>query len=159
MVVLTLVLAWVGRPLQTVAAPRGILDFEFAGTAERAREILASWSPLARQQAAFSLGLDYLYIPVYAAALGSVCLWAGDRLRSRRLSGQGLGTLLAWGLGLAALLDAVENAALARILFYGPEPVWPAVASLCAGGKFAVILCSAIYLLLSLVFLIRSRSD
>jgi hypothetical protein len=74
-------------PLQTAAAPNGIVSFEFARTAGRANAITSKWkrshlflSAVAGQAdsdivnipyafASFGLGLDYLFMPVYSFAL------------------------------------------------------------------------------------------
>jgi hypothetical protein len=90
---LTLVLFAVFRALdqslQTDAAPNGIISFELAGNALTARSIPDSWKEIsmllsatgepdpdfvnvAYSIAAFGLGLDYLFMPVYALAPGSV---------------------------------------------------------------------------------------
>ena len=92
---LTLVLFAVFRvldqPLQTDAAPNGIVSFELAGNTLTARAITDSWKQLSlllsatRQPnpdivnvayvfAAFGLGLDYLFMPIYALALGLATL-------------------------------------------------------------------------------------
>ncbi|MGE5464956.1 MAG: hypothetical protein ACM3PS_16450, partial [Syntrophothermus sp.] len=87
---LTLILFAVFRaldqPLRTGAAPNGIVSFELAGTPLMARTITESWNQsstllsatgepdpdlvnVAHAFAAFGLGLDYLFMPVYAFAL------------------------------------------------------------------------------------------
>lgn len=48
----------VGRPLQTAAAPAGIVSFRFAGTPENAQQMLASWGPDQRVRA----GLLYVLL-------------------------------------------------------------------------------------------------
>ena len=57
--VLMLVLLRIDAPLQTDAAPMGIVSYELAGSVDGAQRILDSWDPTARLYAAFSLGLDY----------------------------------------------------------------------------------------------------
>jgi hypothetical protein len=136
---LTVVLQIVGRPLQNPAAPQGIVSFELAGTLPAAQAIIASWDSTAQVHAAFSLGLDYLYMPLYAVAIALACVQAaGNSLRSPRVMWT-LGLLLAWALGLAALLDAVENIALFQLLAGSTSSIWPAVASVCASIKFAIV--------------------
>lgn len=141
---LTAVLQFVGRPLQTAAAPLGIISFELAGTWEAAGAMVASWDQAAQLHAAFSLGLDYLYMPLYAATIALACVRAAASTL-RRPPAAALGLLLAWGLGLAALLDAVENVALWQVL-QGPAAVaWPAVARWCAIAKFAWVFAGLLY--------------
>ena len=142
---LTVALQIVGRPLQTAAAPQGIVSFELAGNLPAAQAIIASWNSAAQLYAAFSLGLDYLYMPLYAIAIALACVQAaGSSLRSPRPM-WALGILLAWALGLAALLDAVENIALFQLLLGSRSTAWPVVAKACATAKFAFVIAGLLY--------------
>ena len=139
----------IDRPLQTAAAPSGIVSFELAGTLAAAQAMVASWDRQAQLLAAFGLGLDYLFMPLYSTAIGLACIVAaGGPLRGRRLLA-GMGWLLAWGLWLAALLDAVENTALLQVLLGSEVPAWPAIARWCASLKFLLILAGLAYALLA----------
>ena len=144
-IVLTVVLQAVDAPLKTPAAPQGIVSYELAGTTAAAQGILDSWDAGARVHAGFSLGLDYLYMPVYALTIGLACVWAARVLGSRKRWLGSLGRVLAYGLGLAVLLDAAENYALTTMLFSAAAEPWPAVARWCATGKFALIIAGLIY--------------
>ena len=142
---LTVVLQIVGRPLKTAAAPQGIVSFELAGNWPASHAIIASWDYAARLHAAFSLGLDYLYMPLYAITIALACVQAaGTSLRSPRPI-WALGILLGWALGLAALLDAVENFALFRLLLGSTSTAWPAVARACATVKFVFVIGGLLY--------------
>jgi len=132
-VVLSAALVRIGAPLVTDAAPSGIVSFEFAGSAAGARAILDSWTPLAREHAMLSLGLDYLYLAVYPAFISLACVWTARRIAPRT------GLALAWAVLLAAPLDAVENAALVWMLVQGPGDAAAAVAWACALPKFALV--------------------
>src|SRR5574340_168995 len=90
MLVLLAVFAALDVPIRTAAAPQGIVSFELAGTVEKAGEIVASWAGLSEQggfsvfqplalRAAFGLGLDYLFMPLYAITLGLGILLASPR--------------------------------------------------------------------------------
>ncbi len=140
-----------GMPMQTPAAPSGIVSFELAGTLEKAQQILASWDINARLSAAFSLGLDYLFMPAYSTAIGLACVMAGAVLQKRRWPLAGLAPILAWGAWLAALFDAVENVALARLLFGALVSPWPEIARGCAVFKFALVIAGLIYALLGFI--------
>lgn len=137
------------RPLHTPAAPSGIVSFELAGTLPAAQAILASWDRPAQLLAAFGLGLDYLFMPLYSTTIGLACIMAaGGPWRSRRpLAAVGL--WLAWGLWLAALLDAAENYALLHVLLGSTGAGWPALARACASGKFLLILAGLVYALVA----------
>jgi len=151
----TLVLMWlmarVGAPLETSAAPYGIISFELAGTPASAEKILASWDENARLHAAFSLGLDYLYMVVYSSTIALGCIWAAWVLRSRSWPLAGLGAVLAWGQWLAAILDGIENAGLTIILFSGSSEVWALLARWCALAKFALIFAGLTWVFFGLV--------
>ena len=120
---LTLVLFAVFRvldqPLQTDAAPNGIVSFELAGNTLTTRAITDSWKQLSlllsatRQPnpdivnvayvfAAFGLGLDYLFMPIYALALGFATL-----LVTQKHAGwlHSLAVVAAYGAFTAALFE------------------------------------------------------
>jgi hypothetical protein len=156
-IALTIVLQVVNAPLKTPAAPQGIVSYEFAGTTAAAQGILDSWDAGARVNAGFSLGLDYLYMPSYALTIGLACTWAARVLGGRRRWQGRLGLVLAFGLGLAALLDAVENYALTTMLFSAAAEPWPAVARRCATGKFALIIVGLVYVLVGFVLWLTTR--
>ncbi|HET9590585.1 MAG TPA: hypothetical protein VFO91_17490 [Anaerolineales bacterium] len=165
---LTLILVAVFRildqPLQTSAAPHGIVSFELAGNAQTARAITNSWkqmslllSAVAGQAnpdivnvpyafAAFGLGLDYLFMPVYALTLGLGTLFAGERYEGWLRS---LGAVAGYGALAAALFDAVENYALWQILLGAVESAYPATAAFCAIIKFALLLAGISYVLVA----------
>jgi hypothetical protein len=139
-------------PLRTSAAPNGIISFELAGTPTRAQAILDSWNETtpgvisrAYSFAAFGLGLDYLFMPLYATALALGILLAAGRHQGWF---SGLGVWLGWGAYVAALFDAVENYALARMLLM--NQIWspyPEVAAFSATVKFGLLLLGLVYAL------------
>ena len=138
-----LVFGITGAPLTTEAAPQGIVSFELASTTAQAQHIVSSWDGAARLRASFGLGLDYLFMPLYATTIGLACLRAGEILRRRRWPLANAGSALAWGLWFAALCDAMENVALATMLWNGVATPWPTVSAVlcirqvcdhCVGG-------------------------
>lgn len=136
-----------GGPLHSEAAPAGILTFEFAGSLERAQAILASWPAEARVYAGLGLGVDYLFLVVYAATIALACVRvaAGWSARSPRLADVGLA--LAWAQPLAALLDAAENYGLIRLLLGDAREGWARLAAACAAPKFAIVAAGLAYVL------------
>jgi hypothetical protein len=154
---LIVILNLIGAPLITSAAPSGIVSFELAGSTANSERILSSWNPDARMHAALSLGLDYLFMVAYAAAISLGCVWASEVIRSRRWPLASLGIYLAWGQWLAAILDAVENIGLIAILFSQPTSPWPEIARWCATFKFAIILLGLVYALYGLLSGVVSR--
>lgn len=140
-------------PLENAAAPAGIVSFELARTEQRAAEMLASWSPDARLRAAFGLGLDYLFMVSYAAAIGLACAHVAASLPNWPAR---LGRFLAWGLAVAALLDAIENVALWQQLLNGAAGRWALLAWLCASLKFTLVVAGLLFVLAG-ALLIRQR--
>jgi len=126
-------------PLKTTAAPGGIISYEFARDLAGARRILNSWGPEDRVYAGLSLGLDYLFMLSYACALGLGCVLVARRLGLWSGALAALGVVLSWGQWLAALLDAMENYALIRLLLGSERALWPALASSCALTKFLLV--------------------
>jgi hypothetical protein len=154
LLVLSRVLAGLGKPLITTDAPRGILSFEFARSTDEVARILDSWSPAARDQAILSLGIDYLYLFIYPAWFSLACVLLSRRLSERPAR---LGRALAWIVLSATALDAAENYALIQLMAPGPSDVWPPVSSTCASLKFILILAAGSYVLAAGSWLIWRR--
>ena len=140
-------LTLIGEPLKTAEAPHGILSFEFAGDASQARRMIDSWDETTRIHAALSLGLDYLFLFAYPATIGLACVWAADLMRERKWPLVSTGILLAWGQAIAGALDAIENAALIKLLIDSIESPWPQIAYWCAAVKFALVIAGLLYLI------------
>jgi len=137
-------LSALGQPLVTYASPSGIIDFELAGTAERAAAILASWDDAARAAARTQTFWDYvLYIPLYVLALSAWAAWGAKRMPGRRLAR--LGVALAWAMLAAGALDAIENRQLLAQLEHGADAGRAALAAACAALKFAIVLATLAY--------------
>ena len=136
-----------GGPLITEEAPGGILSFEFAGDVKTAQVMMESWGDEGQIYAGLNLGFDYLFMMAYASAIGLGCVLVARGLAERGKFLSGLGAYLAWAMFLAALLDAVENYALIKVLLGSMEETWPAVAKYCAGPKFAIVGVGLIYVI------------
>jgi hypothetical protein len=146
-----------GEPLITEASPLGLISFEVAGSVQEAENILAHWNPEAQKWAAFGLGLDFLYIPVYWTVLALGCTMSAAALKRGNWPLSSIGVFLSWTQGIAALLDIVENIALLTILFGMVVSPWPQVARWCALVKFAIIFLGVVYIFYSgVIFLVSS---
>jgi hypothetical protein len=123
-------------PLQTDYAPSGIVSFELAGSPQNAAHIVLTWSEQAQLNAAFGLGIDYLFMPVYAFALAF-----GTLLAAGKHSGwlRSLGAVAGYGAFAAALFDAVENYALFQVLLGAFDSSYPMLAAVCASVKFGLL--------------------
>ena len=126
-----------------------IVDFELAGSVEKAEQIVTAWNETDRIRAGFSLGFDYLYMPVYSTTIALACVMAIGVLKSSVW--RSIGWLLAWGLWIAAICDAIENLALYTILLGNNAAPYPQVAQLCAAIKFGLILAGLVYVVAGVI--------
>lgn len=145
--ILLMALRTLDAPLKTEAAPRGIISFELANNYESSRLILSSWNAEAKLNAALSLGLDYLFLVVYAIFLSLTCIQVAKALKSDHSFFFMLAQVVAWSQFLAAVLDAVENMALIQLLLNSSRKWLPLVARWCAMVKFSIVGAGLIFIL------------
>jgi hypothetical protein len=145
-------------PLKTEVSPSGIVSFEFAGELSRAHKMVELWGRKGRIAAGLSLGLDYLFLLTYAGSLGLGCVLIaqGVSMQSKQLAD--IGVFLAWAILLAALLDALENYALIRLLLGSNLDFWPKVALWSAVPKFVIVAAGLAYILIGALVSSVSRS-
>ena len=148
-VALMVALQLLGAPLKTADAPSGIVSYELAGSAAQSQRVLASWDAGTRASAGLNLGLDYLFIAAYVAAIGMGCSLLAVSIRPRVRVLAWIGVVLAWGQLLAGALDALENVALLSLLLGAGPGTWPAVARACAIPKFLIVALGLLYLLVA----------
>jgi hypothetical protein len=146
-----------GEPLNTEASPLGVISFELAGNVRESTNILDHWNQEAQERAAFGLGLDFLFIPIYSTGLVLGCTLAAEVLQRHNWPLNSVGAPLAWTQWLAALLDVVENVALLSILFGMAAVPWPQVARWCALIKFTIVFLGIIYIFYGAVVNLVSR--
>jgi hypothetical protein len=132
-----------------------IVDFELAGSVPNAQAIIDAWSETDRIRAGFSLGIDYLYMPVYSTTIALACVLAASVLKSK--AWRSIGVLLAWGLWAAAIFDAIENVALFTELLGNNVAPYPQIAQMCAMIKFGLILAGLLYAGVGLVMRLIRR--
>jgi hypothetical protein len=120
-----------------------IVDFELAGSVDNAQAIIDAWTETDRIRAGFSLGFDYLYMPVYSTTIAVACILAAGVLQRKAWHTSGI--LLAWGLWIAAICDATENLALFTELLGNNVAPYPQIAQICALIKFGLILLGLLY--------------
>jgi hypothetical protein len=129
------------QPLRNPSAPSGIVSFELARDVNSSQRMVDSWDADARLVAAFGLGFDYLFMPVYALALSLGLLLALKENPSRY---RFFASLMGWGAFVAALFDAVENYALWHTLTTYAISPYPQIAALCATIKFTLLITGLI---------------
>ncbi len=137
------------RPLRTADAPRGIVSFELAGTPAAVRDIMASWGPEARRNAALSLKVDYAFILAYALVLFLLCTGVAHQWPPSYPITRRLGFILGGCQWLAGALDGVENIMLQSILGGATASGLPLAARWCALVKFGLIACAWIYIVIA----------
>jgi hypothetical protein len=130
-------LALIDEHLKNTASPLGMVSFELCAYTANCHEIVGAWTTHAQIMAALSLGLDYLFMVAYPAAICFGLLWAAPRLRP---AFQRVATALAWGIWLAGVADAVENYHLFQMLLGQPSTWHPWAATAAATLKFALLI-------------------
>jgi hypothetical protein len=135
-----------------------IVEFEFVGSLERAEEMLAEWGAEGRDDARWSLWIDFGFMAAYGALLAVAALAIRDFARER-----GLRRLAAAGVAApfvavaAALFDAAENTALLLILGGHGGSVAPPLATAFASVKFVLLIVAIGYVVWGLVSRFRQR--
>lgn len=157
-VVLFLVFQVIDSHLKTELAPLGIVSFQLAGELSVAQDIIASWGQEGQLYAMLSLGLDYLFMLLYAVVIGLGCIMVARGLPKGLEKFSDLGVWLAWGQILAALMDALENFGLVSIMLGTEVAVWAKVVQVCATGKFALIALGLVYITIGLVLRLTAKN-
>jgi hypothetical protein len=129
-------LVLIDRHLQNEVSPRGIVSFELCAYTSACRAIVEAWGPAERVWAALSLGLDYLFMLLYAGAIFLGLRVAAAGLPERLAAATRRVAWSAWG---AAGMDALENYCLAQVLVSPAAGgyAWPA--AIFATIKFIVL--------------------
>lgn len=146
--VLPVALGTVVKPLhEDDPGGESIVEFELAGTVDRADEILATWREEGVVDDAKALQLvDLVYPLIYAAALAGACVAAAGAWSGMGREGMAkAGSAMAWVAFAAATLDYAENLGLGISLWHEPASPWPQLALVAALGKFAAIGVSLAY--------------
>ncbi|MGC4055390.1 MAG: hypothetical protein QM757_41695 [Paludibaculum sp.] len=154
---MALVLTWMGADLKSKSAPQGIVSLELASSVPVAERILQEWRgdhpgislednldkmvqavPKGKDELALRLTmLDFVFLLGYATALSMSCVWL-----ARRSGWTTLGLSLGWTIWLAALLDAVENTLLLRVMNGDLQNRTVQLMLGCALLKFAIFLAA-----------------
>jgi hypothetical protein len=138
----------------------GIIGFEFAGTEDNAKEILADWGGEGQDAARLALWLDFPYLVAYGAlgwlgirAIRDAALRRGWR-RVANFAGPTSALVL-----LAAGFDAVENVGLLLALEEIGGGVGSGIAAGCAVFKFQFAVIVLLYLLAALLTWTFARAE
>ena len=118
----------------------GILAFQFDPI-----NTLSLWDSIEKTWAAFSLGLDFLFLVIYSTLLSLGCVCAASSFQKGTWNT--LGIILAWGQWMAAFFDALENISLVAILFGSQSNFIPLISRFSAFIKFVLIFLGLIYII------------
>ena len=156
------VLGAITKPLHEDVTGESIIDFELAGSVDRADEILDAWRAEGVIDDAKAIQVfDLIYPLIYSAALAGLCVAAAGAWRRRgRVGWARIGIAMAWVAFAAAAFDYVENLGLGISLWDHQMDPWPRVsqvALVAAIGKFASIYTSLAYALTGVVAWALSR--
>jgi hypothetical protein len=113
-----------------------VIDFEFAGSVERSKEIVAEWGDAGKAAAWWQLALDVPFLIGYGLLLFGACTALARRaaqIGHARLCAAA--AAVAWFGPAAACADMFQNVSLALILAGHETQPWPALSFL--GGAIA----------------------
>jgi hypothetical protein len=115
-----LVLAWSDQRLKALSG-FSTADLQAYSTAAQYRQVFRHWPSLYAVRAGFNWGLDYLFMPLYAAAFFYSAIMAREALPTRMGRLRRILTMLSAVPIAGALLDAVENALELEQMLSGPS--------------------------------------
>lgn len=116
-----------------------ILAFEFAGSVERSKEILAEWGDAGKAAAWWQLVLDCPFLVAYGLFLAGACTAVAHRAeRVGRFDLGRVATRLAWLGPIAAAADMLQNISLALVLAGHVTQPWPVISAV--GGAITTTL-------------------
>ncbi len=148
-----------GVALITDIAPEGIVSFELVGTLTGSQNIIDSWEGPALTWAGINMGLDFLFLFLYAVTIALACLILSEKMPIRLRGVRKLGRWLAIGIMVAATLDIIENISLIALLTGSESEFLPVLARYCAIPKFGLVLISLLYVITGgLVVLTNKKS-
>lgn len=150
-------LAVADQSLRSEVTPLGIVSLQFVGNAAEAQRVLSTWGEEGRVAAAFSLGVDYLFLTANALLLAFLAGLVGRKASGRSPLITTLSPWVAWAFILAGACDATENAAFFIVLVGDTGDFWPCLGTWFATVKFSLLGLGMIYLLGSGGFLIASK--
>ncbi len=146
---------------QRLAATGGpsILDLEFAGSSDRAAEIMAEWGAHGRYLARLSLWIDFGFMVSYGAFFALAALATRDFARERGLRALAVAGVAAPFFAIAAaLFDVAENVIWLLVLGGHGGEIAPPIATSCAALKFLLIGLAIFYVLWGLLSRVAKRA-
>lgn len=138
----------------------GVADLQGVTTGWGLRVIIDHWtSPPNAALAGFGLGFDYLFMPLYAAALYYGGIIATERFAPRPGHRHRIMTFLAAAPIAGALFDACENALQLYMLMHSPNDTMAILAAEATTAKFAGVVIGLVMTILALLGMLVKRKD
>jgi len=142
----------------------GAVDLQGVGTGWGLRQIFDRWiSPPDSVLVGFGLGFDYLFMPLYGAALYFGAIVARERFAAKPGARRRIMALLAMAPIAGALFDACENGLEIAMLSNGPSDTLAALAAEATTAKYAGVLVGLALTLAAVVSLLvtaaRTRKE
>ena len=141
-----LVMRWQGSSLVTPQSPKGIIDFEFAKTFEKFRQLQFFWN---HETVLQNIYLDFLFILAYTWFLVTACK-AVKNSKSNLFSGLSFS---------AAAFDVLENFLMILVWNEKFSPSVLQIVFYVAAIKFLLIVIVIGYLILSLFGLFKAKTS
>lgn len=158
-ILMLVVMQVTNTPLKTEAAPAGIITFELVGTFEGAQEIIRSWEGQAKTWAGLNLGLDFLFLMLYATTIALACFLVSEMFGEQHPVQRSLAYYLGWGALVAGFLDILENIALILLLTGSEATCLPVWAKWLAIPKFSLVILSLIVVVIGVLPAIRTSRE
>jgi hypothetical protein len=158
-VVFDILLIILDRRLTATGGP-SILGLEFAGSADRARQIMVEWGDHGQDVARLSLWIDFGFMASYGIFFALAGFATRDFAREHGHRALALAGMAAPYCAMAAAgFDAAENIVWLLVLGGHGGQVGPPFATTCASFKFLLIGIAIIYALWGLVIRFWGRRD
>lgn len=146
--------AW--PPFLLIGEPPEMVRLQLAGSAERAREIIAGWSTADVIDMAFLQGIDNVHLLAYGTFLAVAAVWAGRQLRGRAT---GWAPLVAWAPVSAAVFDAFENVGMTVMIRGHVDAPVPTITTAFAVAKYSMFVVLVPYVAAGLAARAFRRRD
>ncbi|MFX0113314.1 MAG: hypothetical protein ACFFB3_02080 [Candidatus Hodarchaeota archaeon] len=136
----------VSEPIEEESS-HDVIDLEFAWTSDKMKTILDDWGEDLIEAEIQATYLDFVFLVAYGTVLAGFSLLISRAFKEELLGYLGFRFVIISY--IASLFDAIENVNLLLVLYFPDSfPAFaPLLASICATIKFAMILCTAGYIL------------
>ena len=157
-VIVFAVLAWSDLRLKALSG-FGTADLQTFSTAAEYRQAFLAWPSLYAVRAGFDWGLDYLLMPLYAAAFFYSGILAREAFAPRAGRLRRILTLLAAVPIAGAALDAVENALQLSMMLSGPSDALARAAFTVSHAKWTALYVGLVLLLGAVLGRVQERQQ